>query len=121
LTTSSGASFSTAGRLAEPLILVLCAGTPNELKLAVDVHVMDEAQDVYQLLLGTPVINALGAEFSAYTSSLTYRPQLFKKGGDKSILQSIAIRTYTNQSGPVYRDSMRFMLGAVQRWPLPRG
>jgi hypothetical protein len=118
LHTSSGATFCTAGRLSQPLILVLCAGTPAELRVAVDVHIMDEAQDVFQLLLGTPVINALGGDLSSYHSSFVYRPFMRVPGGDSEVLQSIPICTYTMRSSPQYSESARFMLGAVSAWAL---
>ena len=120
--TSSGASFSACGRLQEPLIIVLCADTPHELKVAVDCYVMQEQTDLYDLLIGTPLLNAVGGSISAFSNTFTYRPHLHVKGGDVTIKQSIPICTYTNMAGLRYRESARFMTsarpasGSAQTW-----
>ena len=119
--TSSGASFSACGRLQQPLIIVLCANTQHELKVAVDCYVMTEQTDLYDLLIGTPLLNAVGGAISSFDNTFTYRPQLHVEGGDVSIKQSIAICTYTNTAGPRYRESSRFLISAACEWICPGG
>ena len=116
LRTSSGGTFSACGRLAQPLIVVLCAGTPEELKVAVDCYVMRDQSNLYELLIGTPFVNAVGGEISSFTNSFTYRPQLHKRGGDAWATHSMQICTYTGCAGEAYKESNRFLLGAVLSW-----
>jgi hypothetical protein len=120
LRTSRGGSFDACGRLAQPLIVVFCAGTPEELKVAVDCYVMANQSDLYELLLGTPLVNAVGGDISSFTSSFIYRPQLHKEGGDASITHSVPICTYTDRAGESYKESNRFLLGAASAWVAAR-
>jgi hypothetical protein len=118
--TSSGDSFETCGRLSQPLIIVLCAGTPHQMKVAVDCYVMQQQADLYDLLVGTPLVNAVGGEISAFSSTFTYHPELHREGGDVSVTKSIGICTYACTASDTYRDSTRFLLGAVSAWVHPR-
>jgi hypothetical protein len=116
LRTSSGGTFEACGRLSQPLIVVFCAGTPEELKVAVDCHVMTDKTELYELLLGTPLVNAVGGEISSYHSSFIYHPQLHVEGGDTAATHSVPICTYTDRAGAAYKESNRFLLGAVRSW-----
>ena len=116
LRTSSGGSFTACGRLSQPLIVVFCAGTRNECKVALDCYVMEDQTDLYELLLGTPLVNAVGGDISSFDSSFIYRPELHKAGGDISLKASVPICTYTSSAGDSYKESNRFLLGAVSAW-----
>ena len=114
--TSSGDTFQACGRLSKPLIVVFCGGTAEELKVAVDCYVMEDQADLYELLVGTPLVNAVGGDISSYRSSFTYRPELYKEGGDPDVTHSIPICTYTAVAGAAYKESAHFMLGAMAAW-----
>jgi hypothetical protein len=113
--TSSGETFETCGRLSKPLIIVMCAGSPHELKVAVDCYVMRSQQNLYDMLVGTPFINAVGGDISSFSSSFIYRPQLHVVGGDVAITNSIAICTYASAIDHVYKESAIFMAAAIGR------
>jgi hypothetical protein len=114
--TSSGDTFETCGRLAKPLILVLAAGSPHALKVAVDCFVMRGQQDVYDLLVGTPFVNAVGGDISSFSSSFIYRPQLDVVGGDVAVTNSIAICTNASAIDHIYQESAIFMAAALEGW-----
>jgi hypothetical protein len=96
--------------------MVLAAGSPHELKVAVDCYVMRGQQDVYDLLVGTPFVNAVGGDISSFSSSFIYRPQLHRAGGDVAVTNSIAICTYASYIDPTYKESALFMAEASSAW-----
>ena len=96
--------------------MVLCAGTSAEVKVALDVHIMDDSQGVYDLLIGTPAINALGGRICAFESTFTYHPELHLPGGNPHLIHSIPISTFTDVAAPAYKESSNFLLGAVMEW-----
>ena len=77
---------------------------------------MEDQTDLYELLLGTPLVNAVGGDISSFDSSFIYRPELHKAGGDISLKASVPICTYTSSAGDSYKESNRFLLGAVGAW-----
>ena len=60
------------------------------MQVAQSVHVVDGVEGKYDLLLGAPFLNGLGCEISAFSSTLTYRPELPTTGkGDHTHTQPL--------------------------------
>ena len=73
---STGSTSSTLGKLTGSTKLVLGYEQPHAAEVVQTVHVVDGVEGKYDLHLGAPFLNALGCEISAFSSTLTYRPEL---------------------------------------------
>jgi hypothetical protein len=62
------------GVLTSPVHHVLCAGTPNECALHIRTFVISEVSHMYDLLIGTPLINAWTLTVDPLTSTGRFRP-----------------------------------------------
>lgn len=95
--TSSGTVTPTLGKVTTPVDLVICHGTPDEMSVRLPIHIMGGNHTTFELLLGSPFINGVGADLLSLRSSLIYRPYL-QSHGDATT--TAGIRMYTTTSNP---------------------
>jgi hypothetical protein len=104
-TTSSGAVTSTAGKLTTPVDIVLCKGTEHQMSLRLPIHVMGGRHSTFELLLGTPWLNAIGAVLDTLSSTLTYCPHL-QCDADTVSTHTIPLLTTTSNPSILYQQDL---------------
>jgi hypothetical protein len=103
--TSSGAVTSTLGKITTPLDIVLCKGTEHQMSLRLPIHVMGGRHSTFELLLGTPWLNAIGAVLDTLNSTLTYCP-LLQCDANSWITHTIPLTTTTNNPSVLYQQDL---------------
>jgi hypothetical protein len=110
MVTSSGQSCPTHGRVTTPLLFTMRKGDgKHEVSVALEVQVVDSGSSTYDVILGTPFMNALATFVHVPTSTLCYYPRWLLHH-DQSIVSSIPIATTTDHPTEAYRRTLEPMM-----------
>lgn len=89
--TSNGQLSGTLGKVTECIQYVLCEGTDAEAAVVFDTYVVPGSGDMYDLLLGTPLLREWGLFIDPLTSMATYRPSWHTNRDGSKVAQLPAI------------------------------
>ena len=103
--TSSGAVSKTVGRVSTPLHFSLPNSSGGTVKIRVTLQVVHASVENFDILLGTPFMNAIASWVDVPTSMLCYRPQWHSIRSPAGRL-SIPITTTTDSPDAAYRAAI---------------
>ena len=99
--TSSGSSHTTCGRVTTPVHFTL-PGQDSPVQIALELQVVDTPVHAYDILLGTPFMNALATSVDIPTGTMRYRPKWMQEHDPSGPVCSIPITTTTSNPSAEY-------------------
>lgn len=104
--TSSGDQHSTAGRVTAPVHFRLPGCDGDAVNITLELQVVDAPKRSYDILLGTPFMNALATSVDVPTATMRYQPRWLTELDASGPVCSIPITLTTTNPSQEYCDML---------------